>query len=195
MLRFELEVEWLFFGHAIDMKQLKAYIHSRAESRMAAGAQAREESPDSTWQRCRVTPGRGNPKESATENRPPCLAGDSSLARPGKGETVGQEPTAFLVTGTAWQAPPGAMPNRVPTRMIGLGQSCRRYAHDRGDRVGSLSCAAMYSLDEWSSKGETPEQDPAYRLSAPVPLYFARMILYNLKSNLFIKEINMKDMT
>ena len=35
-----------------------------------------EESPDSTRQRCRVTPGRGNPRDSATENRPPthCFA-------------------------------------------------------------------------------------------------------------------------
>ncbi len=30
-----------------------------------------EESPDSTRQRCRVTPGRGNPRESATEIKPP----------------------------------------------------------------------------------------------------------------------------
>ncbi len=41
---------------------------------MAAGALAREESPDSTRQRCRVTPGRGNPRDSATENRPPLSA-------------------------------------------------------------------------------------------------------------------------
>ncbi len=50
---------------------------------MAAGAYAREESPDSTRQRCRVTPGRGNPTESATEIRPP-----GTLVQ-GKGETVG----------------------------------------------------------------------------------------------------------
>ena len=31
-----------------------------------------EESPDSTRQRCRVTPGRGNPRDSATEMIPPC---------------------------------------------------------------------------------------------------------------------------
>ena len=30
-----------------------------------------EESPDSTKQRCRVTPGRGDPTESATEKKPP----------------------------------------------------------------------------------------------------------------------------
>ncbi|CAD0183688.1 hypothetical protein RUESEDTHA_00562 [Ruegeria sp. THAF57] len=50
---------------------------------MAAGALAREESPDSTRQRCRVTPGRGNPTESATEIRPPAISVN------GKGETVG----------------------------------------------------------------------------------------------------------
>ena len=33
-----------------------------------------EESPDSLKQRCRVTPGRGNPTESATEMKPPMSA-------------------------------------------------------------------------------------------------------------------------
>ena len=42
---------------------------------MAAGSQDPEESPDSTRQRCRVTPGRGNPTESATEKKPPRPAG------------------------------------------------------------------------------------------------------------------------
>lgn len=41
-----------------------------------------EESPDSKKTRCRVTPGRGNPTDSATENKPPALV-------VGKGETVG----------------------------------------------------------------------------------------------------------
>lgn len=49
---------------------------------MAAAAGAVEESPDSMRRRCRVTPGGGNPRESATENRPPALVA-------GKGETVG----------------------------------------------------------------------------------------------------------
>ena len=40
-----------------------------------------EESPDSMKKGCRVTPGGGNPRESATENKPPCVQG--------KGETVG----------------------------------------------------------------------------------------------------------
>ena len=32
-----------------------------------------EESPGSTEARCRVTPGGGNPRESATESKPPVL--------------------------------------------------------------------------------------------------------------------------
>ncbi len=42
---------------------------------------ALEESPDSLKQRCRVTPGRSNPTESATEIKP--------LPQGSKGETVG----------------------------------------------------------------------------------------------------------
>ena len=38
---------------------------------MAAVPSGVEESPDSMERRCRVTPGRGDPTESATENRPP----------------------------------------------------------------------------------------------------------------------------
>ncbi len=39
---------------------------------MAAVPKGVEESPDSRWQGCRVTPGGGNPRESATEKRLPC---------------------------------------------------------------------------------------------------------------------------
>ena len=42
---------------------------------MTAGPQGFEESPDSRWQGCRVTPGGGNPRESATEKRLPLFAG------------------------------------------------------------------------------------------------------------------------
>ena len=35
-----------------------------------------EESPGSTGSGCRVTPGGGDPRESATENRPPAPAAD-----------------------------------------------------------------------------------------------------------------------
>jgi len=52
-----------------------------ADGWMTAGVQTFEESPGSMKRRCRVTPGRGNPRDSATENKPPCTHG--------KGETVG----------------------------------------------------------------------------------------------------------
>lgn len=46
-------------------------------------SRAVEESPDSLKQRCRVTPGRGNPTESATENRLPS-SGAEKVKRWGK---------------------------------------------------------------------------------------------------------------
>src|SRR5581483_9950832 len=63
-----------------------------------------EESPGSMETRCRITSGGGDPRESATENKPPRLRG--------KGETVRQERTARTATPAARQAPPGARPNR-----------------------------------------------------------------------------------
>jgi hypothetical protein len=54
---------------------------------MRGGADGRgsnvEESPDSQKQRCRVTPGRGNPMESATEKKPPAF-GPERVKRWGK---------------------------------------------------------------------------------------------------------------
>ncbi len=44
-----------------------------------------EESPDSTKLRCRVTPGRGNPTESATEKKPPEYISWVRVKRWGKG--------------------------------------------------------------------------------------------------------------
>src|ERR1700722_14504518 len=65
-----------------------------------------EESPGSTEIRCRITSGGGDPRESATENKPLIGLGRS------KGETVRQERTARTATDAAGQAPPGARPNR-----------------------------------------------------------------------------------
>ena len=62
-------------------------LHCPAISPLRGGLDDRgsltvEESPDSMRQRCRVTPGGGNPRESATEN-------ETARIRAGKGETVG----------------------------------------------------------------------------------------------------------
>ena len=54
---------------------------------MAAGGTVSvplEESPGSTEKRCRVTPGGGDLRESATESRPP----SAGFGRGGKGERV-----------------------------------------------------------------------------------------------------------
>ena len=64
--------------------------------------------------------------ESATENIPPL-----AQAR-GKGEKVGQEPTARRAIDEAWQTPSGARPNRGPRS--GPLQSVLR-KRDRGSRV------------------------------------------------------------
>ena len=56
-----------------------------------AERQVGEESPGSTESGCRVTPGGGNPRESATET-------NRRLRAAGKGEKVRQERTAALAT-------------------------------------------------------------------------------------------------
>ena len=76
-----------------------------------------EESPGSTETRCRITSGGGDPRESATENRPPAFVAPNG-AKTGKGETVRQERTARTATDAARQAPPGARPNRDGVRLF-----------------------------------------------------------------------------
>ena len=49
------------------------------DKRLIALIEFKEESPGSTKTRCQITPGGGNPRESATENKPP---------QQGKGEKV-----------------------------------------------------------------------------------------------------------
>ena len=56
-------------------------LNGSSERLLNAGV---EEGRDSTGQRCWLTASRGNPKESATENRPPM----AQLLGTGKGETV-----------------------------------------------------------------------------------------------------------
>ena len=41
------------------------------DERLIALKNFKEESPDSTKMQCQVIPGRGNPRDSATENIPP----------------------------------------------------------------------------------------------------------------------------
>src|SRR5208283_3221540 len=88
--------------------------------RTAAAFQA-EESPGSIRMRRRITSGGGDPRESATESKPPEAR---RKARQGKGERVRQERTASAATSAARQAPPGAKPNRSDAgRLQRLGAS------------------------------------------------------------------------
>jgi len=63
----------------------------RTAARAKAERQAREESPGSMDMRCRITSGGREPRESATESRPPAsprLRLAAQMKETGKGETV-----------------------------------------------------------------------------------------------------------
>jgi len=107
---------------------------------MAAVLSGAEESPGSTKIRCRVTPGEGNLRESATENRPP------GISMTGKGETVRQERTARTATDAARQTPPGARPNRDGTKLRLQAGFCAAIRVGREKRM--VTCVP----DEWSSR-------------------------------------------
>ena len=115
----------------------------RAESWMAAHAGCKpvacEESPDSKKQRCRVTPGRSNPTESATEMKPPSL-GAERVKRWGKSPPQ------------PWQQGWHGKPHREQCR-IGIASTGR---FTSAIRVGSLSLRAIGGLEEWSSRGSIP---------------------------------------
>jgi len=49
----------------ISLGVISCYGNNKSSSKF------KEESPDSTRIQCQVTPGRGNPRDSATENKPP----------------------------------------------------------------------------------------------------------------------------
>ena len=108
-----------------------------------------EESPGSTEMRCRLTAGGGDPRDSATENKPP-VQGPQFPA--GKGETVRQERTAPLATGAAGQTPPGARPNRGGRRANPAQAGRVPQGHFRpAARVGRVRRAVRRVPEEWSS--------------------------------------------
>ena len=118
-----------------------------------------EESPDSLKQRCRVTPGRGNPTESATENRLP-PSGAEKVKRWGKSPP------------RPWQQGRHGKPHREQCRIgpprgqVPERETAARPASAERGRVGSRRRGVSRVPDEWSSTGATPEQNPAYRPSA-----------------------------
>jgi len=110
--------------------------HGRADGRMAAGASL-EESPGSTETRCRVTPGGGDPRESATENRPPGLA-RARVKRWGKSPPRFGQPHRH------------GKPHREQGR-IGEPRASARCILLQGSRVDCLRPRATAVPDEWPS--------------------------------------------
>ena len=109
-----------------------------------------EESPGSTGIRCRLMAGGGDPRDSATENKPPAQPQGSAS----KGEMVRQERTARLATGAAGQTPPGARPNRGGRRH-GTKPHFAPWPRRRFRlvaRVGRVRRAARRVPEEWSSR-------------------------------------------
>ena len=78
-------------------------ILSLPDKRLIALIFFKEESPGSARTRCQVMPGGGDPRDSATENKPPYQA---------RVKRCGKSTPALLVTIGAWKTPPGARLSR-----------------------------------------------------------------------------------
>jgi len=109
-----------------------------------------EESPGSMETRCRITSGGGDPRESATESKPPA----SARVRV-KG--CGKSAPRGLATGAARQTPPGARPNRggMKAKVFSEGTSLQ-VRFQTAARVGCTRRAATRVPDEWPSRGGNP---------------------------------------
>lgn len=129
-----------------------------------------EESPGSTDERRRLTAAGGNPRDSATESKPP----ERLLVmehKPGKGERVRQERTASPATAMAGQTPPGARPNRGGTRFRPQGPS--------GPPPGLVARGGARAPPQRNGRHVPPRggaiQNPAYRPAGYVSCVVARL--------------------
>ena len=102
-----------------------------------------EESPGSTGTRCRLTAGGGDPRESATENKPPAQEGN--LPR-GRAKRCGKSAPRL------WQQGRQGKPHREQDR-IGATAFARPQGLSRPvARVGRARRAARRVPEEWSSR-------------------------------------------
>ena len=137
----------------VDGANLAAQGHAarRLDGRCHARKGVVEESPGSTGMRCRLTAGGGDPRESATENKPPTEVGRRS------GSWV-------RVKRCGKSAPPRRQrrgqgkPHREQDRIGAAGEmACASMAWTRGHsrpvaRVGRVRHAARRVPEEWPSK-------------------------------------------
>ena len=107
---------------------------------------------------CWVTPSRGDPQESATENRPP-MADSSAQVRV---KRCGKSAPAPGATPVARQTPPGARPSR--------GMGCPPAT----PRVGRKSRRATAGREGWPSPGRPGTESGVQADSPPTPLSTGR---------------------
>ncbi len=125
---------------------------------MIAGRQRFEESPGSMKEGCRVIPGRGNPRESATEKRLPWCRGFAPGVSRAMVKRWGKSPPRV------WQQNRLGKPHPEQCR---IGASCGLVPDHRPGvppqghfspeaRVGSLTALVTGAAEEWSSMGGNP---------------------------------------
>ena len=119
--------------------------------------------------RCWVTPSRGDPQESATENRPPMAISVAQV----RVKRCGKSAPAPGVTPAAWQTPPGARPSR------GDGRPARHLPHGRRlpsgrpqERAGNRQPRGMVIADRKVGTESGVQAD-----SSPTSLYAGRKVL------------------
>ena len=122
-----------------------------------------EESPGSMETRCRVTPGGGDPRESATENKPPL--------QEGRVKRWGKSPPRRRQRG--WHGKPHREQDRIGTPNFAQAKSACF-------QVGAFGWVAtrfpaMGPKEEWSSHSvRRRAQNPAYRPAGPQTSLFKR---------------------
>ena len=120
-----------------------------------------EESPGSTEKRCRITSGGGDPRESATENKPPPgLAPAARVKRCGKSAP------------RAWRHERHGKPHREQDRIGAMrGSRNRRIRLWIIARVGCLRRPATAVPEEWPSRVAVPAAPYRTRLTGRLAAY------------------------
>ena len=123
-----------------------------------------EESPGSTGIRCRLTAGGGDPRDSATENKPPVQGRPASAVPRARVKRCGKSAPR------PWQRGRQGKPHREQDR-IGAAASSPTDRGSQGHsrpavRVGRVRRAVRRVPEEWSSRARNGcGQNPAYRPS------------------------------
>ena len=128
---------------------------------MARNAIPVEESPGSMETGWRLTAAGGDPRESATENKPPRLGFGLRAVRV---KRCGKSAPRVLVTRAARQTPPGARPNRGGRER---GNPARKPVFRPAARVGCSRRLAIGVPDEWPSRGNPDRTRLIGRLTFP----------------------------